>query len=683
MNITVTATSVADAKASAAAQVAVSPAVVAKPVLAITTRLLPEALTGQPYAGGFAAQGGTPPYQWSLNGGQLPSGLSLSASSGQISGTTQDTGEFALTVGVKDAASKTATANFNLTVSTQAAGMDGPAELPRVHVNSAMSDTPAPGRTITVNAGADLQAAINSVACGDTLQLQAGATFSGIFNFPARNCDDQHWIIVRTSAPDSALPPEGTRLTPCYAGVSSLPGRPSLNCSSTQNVLAKIAMPGGGTGPVVLGQEASRYRFIGLEITRAANGQSVSNLVSATEEGSNIVFDRVWIHGTAQDETRRGLEISAISNFALVDSYVNDFHCNSQGGTCGDSQAVLGGLGDTASSGIKIVNNFLEAGAENIMFGGDQATTTPADIEVRHNHLFKPRFWQNGQSGFVGGANGSPFLVKNLFELKNAQRVLLEGNILENSWGGFSQNGYAIVLTPRNQVIGNANVCPACQVTDVTIRKNTISHAGGGIVIAAPLTGTLPALASARYSVHDVTIDDINSTNYAGSGVLMMIMNEYASNVLNGVSIRHVTGFPDPARNTLLIGSPGASPRMSNFNFSDNLIALSVYPIWSIGELSDCAAADIPLTTLNACFASYTFTHNAFIAPPPGFPPSVWPAGNLFPASVSAVGFVNFNNGNGGDYHLSASSPLKSAASDGKDIGADIDAILAATAGVR
>ena len=37
-----------------------------------------------------------------------------------------------------------------------------------------------------------------------------------------------------------------------------------------------------------------------------------------------------------------------------------------------------------------------------------------------------------------------PLADKNLFELKNAQRVLFEGNILENSWGGFSQRGFAI-----------------------------------------------------------------------------------------------------------------------------------------------------------------------------------------------------------------------------------------------
>jgi hypothetical protein len=44
----------------------------------------------------------------------------------------------------------------------------------------------------------------------------------------------------------------------------------------------------------------------------------------------------------------------------------------------------------------------------------------------------------------VGGANGKPFIVKNLFELKNAQRVLVDSNIMEVHLGWFlGQVGFA------------------------------------------------------------------------------------------------------------------------------------------------------------------------------------------------------------------------------------------------
>jgi hypothetical protein len=54
-----------------------------------------------------------------------------------------------------------------------------------------------------------------------------------------------------------------------------------------------------------------------------------------------------------------------------------------------------------------------------------------------------------------------------------------------------------------------------------------------------------------------------------------------------------------------------------------------------------------------------------------------WPGNNFFPAGLDAVGFVNRT---GGDYHLAATSPYKNAGTDGKDLGADIDALDAATA---
>ena len=175
-----------------------------------------------------------------------------------------------------------------------------------------MANTPAPGITITVNSGGNLQAALNNARCGDTIHLQAGATFTGVFTFPNKNCDDSHWIIVRTSSDDSLLPAEGSRLTPCYAGVSSLPGRPAFNCSWTKNVLAKLVTNRGrSSGPVVFAPDASHYRLIGLELTRVAGIGLVYALASPIPGTvtSKIIYDRIWFHGTAHDETTRGIQL--------------------------------------------------------------------------------------------------------------------------------------------------------------------------------------------------------------------------------------------------------------------------------------------------------------------------------------------------------------------------------------
>ena len=68
--------------------------------------------------------------------------------------------------------------------------------------------------TITVNAGGDLQAAINAAKPGDTILLQAGAVFTGNYDLPVKG--GTSYITIRSSAPDTALPPDGTRITPAY-----------------------------------------------------------------------------------------------------------------------------------------------------------------------------------------------------------------------------------------------------------------------------------------------------------------------------------------------------------------------------------------------------------------------------------------------------------------------------------
>ena len=653
--------------------------------LAITTSSLAEANVGVPYSASLSATGGSSPYQWSLSSGTLPSGIQLQ-STGVLAGSTGVSGSYPFTAKVTDSSGKNSTHALTLSVSAlSTSGYDGPAELPRVYIQSAMANTPAPGTTITVNSGGDFQAALNSASCGDTITLQAGATFSGVFTFPAKSCDENHWIIVRTSAADSALPAEGSRLTPCYAGISSLPGRPALHCTSTSNVLAKLVMPTASLGPIIFASGANYYRLIGLEVTRLAGTGIVYSLASVKSGGtaSNVILDRVWLHGTAQDDTGKGLELGGLSYASVVDSFFTDLHCVSISGSCTDASAISGGANNPVGP-FKIVDNFLEASGENILFGGAQSATTPGDIEIRQNHLFKPLTWLKGQAGYVGGTNGNPFIVKNFFELKNAQRILFEANIMEDTWGGFSQNGYGIVLTPKNQAGSgsSSNLCPNCFVTDVTVRYNTMSHVGSGLEIGNGLSDNGgAALDGQRYSIHDLIMDDVDPVKYVGSGHFAEITSALGAPLLQNVSINHVTAFPPSGM--LTIGGVAGGTKIPNFIFTNSLVISGTYPVWSTGGgTANCAYYDKPLTTFNACFDPYSFATNALIATPSGFPPSVWPAGNLYPASAAAVQFVNYNNGNGGDYHLLSSSPYKNAGSDGKDLGADIDAILSETAGV-
>jgi hypothetical protein len=673
-NIAIAATSAIDPTQRAISSVTIQ----RSPRLAIATSSLNGAVVNTAYDANLSASGGTPPYVWTISGGSLAPGIQLQPTSGTLAGTTSQPGEYSFTAKVADVASNSATQSFTLAVSAATnSNFDGPAELPRVYLQATVADTPAPGSTITVNAGGDLQGALDNASCGDTIELQAGATFAGgQYTLPAKPCDDQHWIIVRTSAPDASLPPEGTRMTPCYAGVASLPGRPVLSCTSTQKVLTTIVYLGTGDGPLIFADGANHYRLLGLEITRGAGGMPVGALITPNNSMDRIVLDRLYIHGTPTAETRRGVRLSGATNVAVQDSYISDLHCNS-GGTCVDSQAISGGLGSLPMGPYRIVNNFLEAAGENIIFGGGQATLAPADIEIRRNHLFKPMIWMQGQPGFIGPAK----IVKNHFELKNAQRVLFEGNILENSWGGFTQFGYSILITPKNQDIKGVNVCPLCRVTDVTVRYVTISHVGGAFEISNGLSDAGgPPLEGQRYSIHDVIADDIDGREYLGHGTFAQV-STIAQPLLQNLKINHVTAFP--TRTMLSIGGPD-SVKMPGFSFTNSIVTSGQYTIWSTGHFgaANCAYYDIPLTTVSRCFSGYVFSSNAILESASEYPPSSWPAGNSF-YSPSAIGFVNFNDGDGGDYHLLPSSPAKGKASDGTDLGATVDVVLTTISGVQ
>ena len=224
-----------------------------------------------------------------------------------------------------------------------------PPELPRVRVEMPDPSTGA-GRTIAVTAGDDLQAAINRAQPGDTISLQAGATFRGNFTLPEKA--GEGWITIRTSTPDGAFPAPGQRVSPSHAALM-----PKLVSAA---------------GPVlVTAPRAHHYRLVGLELHPAA-GRFLYNLIElghrvATQADlpHHIVVDRSYLHGDPLKGTRRGIALNS-AHTAVIGSYLSDFK-----EVGADSQAICGWNGPGP---FLIENNYLEGAGENVMFGGADPT---------------------------------------------------------------------------------------------------------------------------------------------------------------------------------------------------------------------------------------------------------------------------------------------------------------------
>jgi hypothetical protein len=78
----------------------------------------PEGTVGVPYTTSLVAAGGETPYAWSIVAGALPAGLSISPTTGIISGTPTVKGTANFTVQVKDSLSATATAAVSITINS-------------------------------------------------------------------------------------------------------------------------------------------------------------------------------------------------------------------------------------------------------------------------------------------------------------------------------------------------------------------------------------------------------------------------------------------------------------------------------------------------------------------------------------------------------------------------------------
>lgn len=464
---------------------------------------------------------------------------------------------------------------------------------------------------IPLNAGGNLQTAINNAQPGDVISLEAGATFRGPVELPVKSGSAP--VTIQSSRVEEL--PQG-RVDPSHAGLM-----PKIVAPHAEQAVR--TKPG-----------ANNYKLEGIEflpdtaakeiydLVRFGAGRAEQNSLSAVPH--HLTIDRCYIHGLPALSMQRGVSLNSADS-SVTRSYISDIK-----GRGMDSQAI--GSWNTPGR-FKIIDCYLEAAGENVMFGGaDPASIEfiPSDIEMSRCLLFKPRAWK-----------GQGWVIKNILEFKNAQRVIVNACVFENNWGGEGQDGHSILFTVRNQ----EGTAVYSTVKDITMSNCTVKDCERGI----NFLGT-------------------DNEKPSGKTSNIVLVNNYMQFKHNALTINGTEAVVID-HNTILIGgnimtaysTPSGGFTLKGNIFSDGANGFGIFGD-GLGEGNTAITKFLPDAVIQ---------ENVFS----GRDARSYPTGNFYPKADDEIGL-------GPDGRLLNTSQFKSKGSNGKDLGVDLDALSAAQAGM-
>jgi hypothetical protein len=349
------------------------------------------------------------------------------------------------------------------------------------------------GNVILVAAGGDLQAALNAAVGGDTIKLAAGASFLGPYTLPAHAGNSYVTITSDGAIPDIVDVIDGclqigpTLLAEQQKKIDWKATRKAhFAACNMPKIYSENSMMAMGTA-----KNADYWKFVGIEFHTTHQPQNVPNYVIvgfgldgpfglnitvAEELPDHIYFDRCYLHGNTVGSSRRAI-LANCNDFTCINCFIDEIHEIGN-----DNQGIMCYNGEGP---FWIENNFIEVACENVLFGGAGPPVPgliPSDIVQTRNYMSKDFTWwpQCGQLGFVYG--GIEWWVKNVTECKNAQRVAIYGNVLENTWS-MNQPGAIVLMQGVDE--GNA---PQSIVKDISVYNNIVRNGAIPWALGARIT---------------------------------------------------------------------------------------------------------------------------------------------------------------------------------------------------
>ena len=457
---------------------------------------------------------------------------------------------------------------------------------------------------------------------------------------------------------------------------------------------------------------AHHYRLHGLEITSDGGGPLIYNLVrfgnmqEASYESLPYAMEisHCYIHGQRLDPTegpRAGVSFAGAVD--IHDNYISDIK-----DTGGDAIAISSFI---APGPVRVVNNYLEASSINTILGGGSAQIIGMVNGERggvfqHNFYTKQGAWKfraaadgvnnvpptgiciedeyvkytNINQGWRCTASGSwerrddllservqKYVCKNVFELKAATNLFVEGNLFEKAWVD-GQLGESILM----QTIDRWQwYSPWTEFSDIVFRNNMGRKTSS--ILALFQNSHVTPNKNRNVTFENNLWYDIGSYNiYGGPGVGDMMRIEWGQKDLtfrnNTMAVRH--GYRGLVFNVDAgdsNGSPGSRYFLKDSIFGNGPASLNM----NCGDLNN-RATDSSLSKI----VIWNPNNNGF---------SNLSGGCATDITVMSGATANslFRNEAANDYQVQSTSPAYRTGSTGRDLGADFLELNAATSNVE
>lgn len=331
-------------------------------------------------------------------------------------------------------------------------------------------------------------------------------------------------IVIRTTTPDSQLPPPGTRMNPAWHSKlatleadAPLSQAPYTGNGFNNTTLRTTVFTFGNIDPNGHSMIANIW-LVGLELvtgdisnTKSDDPEPWWDLVAIPISATDNYLDRCYIHGRGYPNRIATAVYWDGKNNGFLNNYFDklDYWHSVNGCQSVPSRFVSEGtnamIGGTGPGPYFFINNYVE-GAGNLWHhdGGGAIEHPQTDYVYIRNTFSVPTKYQFG----APGSDGRSYYNRQPLEWKGGHRILLDGNVFDHNYHHVATSTLLFTSVGVNSGLGYG-------ISDVTITNNTWQHVPAVLTVASTQGGQYQTPPVNRILVRNNVMDDINGNYYA------------------------------------------------------------------------------------------------------------------------------------------------------------------------